>query len=102
MECLLKHVEAIVVQHRLRIIREKIEPQVLSLAPEGIQATIKILRSYARKADCEECDEMKSDDDYADRYVDVPRSDDELSDSEGMHMPARINASRQAKGAGPT
>lgn len=74
MECLLKHAESIIVQHRIRNIREKLEPQALSLAPEGILATIKILRSWAHKADGESASEIKSDDEDYDEYVDNPEA----------------------------
>lgn len=82
MECLLKHVETTEAQHRLRNTHEKIEPQALSLAPEGIPVTIKILRSWAHKADSEGYDEMVSDDDDAGEYDDARKSGDELTDTE--------------------
>ena len=85
MECLLEHIESIIAQHRLRQIREKLEPQALSLAPEGILATVKILRSWANKADLEEPEAMYTDSEDDDDYVARPccEDDDTADEAEG-------------------
>lgn len=84
MECLLKHVETIVVQHRLRNIREEIEPEALPPAiTGGILATIRILRSWAYKADEEDEEQMVSDEEDDDDHVEAQKDDgDDFTDCE--------------------